>query len=314
MIYMKRFTLNELLSIAHRALFLISKNIYILYLGIISIIFSTVFSIFQFITPPKVSIPHNLTSNISSSSLEMLKWMFYFVNFIQHLSSSNLIIFIIIIVLYIVIAIYFTIAASSTIIQTLSDRKNWESKGNFKDYWRKGIKYWSNYFIYSILFGIMFFIVFLIFMVISTFLVSINSLFLILVLIFGIILLVYILSIAYIGIRLVLIEDMDIIDGIRYSFSLVKNNFSLFLNISLFYLVTLLILYLIANVIESVIISVLHSLYTSFGLTFTYPVIVIALLIIIFILGILAVYSSAFWTGVFIELRDDKKLFKIAHI
>jgi hypothetical protein len=107
---------------------------------------------------------------------------------------------------------------------------------------------------------------------------------------------------------------MDIIDGIRYSFSLVKNNFSLFLNISLFYLVTLLILYLIANVIESVIISVLHSLYTSFGLTFTYPVIVIALLIIIFILGILAVYSSAFWTGVFIELRDDKKLFKIAHI
>ena len=310
---MKVFTLNELLSIAHRALFLISKNIYILYLGIISIIFSTVFEIFQFITPPKVVLPHNLPSNLSSSSLMLMKWVFYFINLIKHLPQSELILFIVIIAIYTIATIYFTVAASATIIKTLANKKNWENKGNFGEYWKNGVKSWSNYFIYSLLFVIAFVIIFFIFMMIAVTLVNINALFLILDLILGIIILIYAFSIAYIGMRLVLVENMDIVDAFRFSFSLVKKNFSLFTNITLFYIITLLVLYLISNFLEYIVLSVLQSLNVLIGSPFIYPLIVIGFFIIIFILGVLAVYSSAFWTGIFLSLRDDKKLFSITH-
>ena len=311
---MIRISFTELLSIAHRSLFLISKNIYILYLGIISIIFSTVLSIFQFINPPSVTIPHKfITKGLSSGSIILVKWIFYLLNFIKHLSSGGLIIFIIAIVVYIIISIYFTVAASSTIIKTLADNKNWEHKGNFREYWKNGIKSWVNYFIYSLLFGIIFTIVFFVFLLIAVSLVNINSLFLIVALIIGIILLVFLFTIAYIGLRLVLIENMDIIDAFRFSFSLVKNNFSLFINITLFYIITLLVLYLFSSIIESIITSVVKSLSVFVNISFIYPLSLIGIIIMVFILGVLAVYSSAFWTGVFLFLRDEKKLFKISH-
>lgn len=243
----------------------------------------------------------------------LMKWVFYFINLIKHLPSNGLILFIVILAVYIIATIYFTVAASATIIKTLANKKNWEHKGNFGEYWKNGVKSWSNYFIYSLLFVITFLIVFFIFMMIAVTLVNINSLFLILDLILGIIILIYAFSIAYIGMRLVLVENMDIVDAFRFSFSLVKKNFSLFTNITLFYIITLLVLYLISNFLEYIVLSVLQSLNVLIGSPFIYPLIAIGFFIIIFILGVLAVYSSAFWTGIFLSLRDDKKLFSITH-
>lgn len=282
------------------SIYLFFKSVNAFYLGLISIIFGSIFFAINYF---RISSSYlNGLSNMNSTSSKYLSLQIN--SFVSH--NLNIIILVIIIaIVYLLVSIYFTSISSAGLI-------NYVIKGdmheNFNDSWRYGKSTWVDYFVFLILYYLIYVISFFILLLLISFLTIIVpplGLILLVLLILSIFIAV---PLSSIGVRLVIDRKTDIVEAIKNTYISFWKNIGFYLKVILFYLLVLILLSLIFSYgIEFLIIIVTQSLFRSniyLGITSG----VIGIFIVIYISAFINVFSSAFWSKVYVYLRDNNHL------
>ena len=280
------FSFDKLFGITKNSISIFFRNINVFYLGIISVIFSAVIFVLNYINIKNSKIPSKFTKS-----------------YINHLYSfysshtSEIIIILIVLFIYLLISIYFTSFSSTALIKYVLGG---ESSESFLSSWDRGKEKWKEYIVYYIIY-------YIIAMIISVIVILISAFFLIipiinfLVLIVLILFFVVVFSLSFIGIRLVLDpeREMDVIDAIRMAYKFFWQHKLEYLRVTSFYIMVFVVLYLIFGfILESIIIKVALSLIAYnflIGVSFE----IIGTLIALYVSAFISVFSSVYWTKIY---------------
>ncbi len=131
----ENFSFSQLVGISRNAISMFFQNINIFYLGIISVIFSSIVFIINYIHIKEFNIPTKITQSYVNHFYSKL-YSIYTVH------TSEIFIILVLLLVYIVASIYFTSFSSTALIKYVISG---EGNENFISSWDRGKEKWKEY-------------------------------------------------------------------------------------------------------------------------------------------------------------------------
>ncbi len=286
----KDIPISDILTQIRDSIFIIFKNINLLYLSIISLVLFSLIPILYFLLTNYVFKNHNTK---------------YILNLISHFNIFVLLLIAFIVLIYIILGTLIFYFIQASIVKSMLNIEYWQEIYPIKSFILNGRRVAVSYFVYEIVFYIIttfLFIVYILIVVAISFIPYIASLIFLLALVILTIFLLYLISVNMIGVIFVCDQDMDIIDAMRRSFVIVYNNISMFLKITGIFLIYLLFFIVLINSINNMTISVILY-YSHIGVAIFIILIIMDFILMTLLYSFLNVFILTFWTGIYIKLK-----------
>ncbi len=285
--------LQEALNSISESISITIRSSTLVFLGFVSVFFTAIFEVYQFL--PFVNI--NLNALTASSFPNIAH------NFIISLISTPLwvpVIIIILLLIYLFFSIYLSSVGYTALMRTLLIRENWGRFPSLRDAWNMGRERWVRYvtfqtiaIIFAIIFSALYYVFFIVTVPLGIVAVIFDS-------IVAILLSFFLLSWNYFALRKFISENIDIFSAIKLTFFRIYHEFPKFILISIVYIIYLVIFVSIASYVESMMRSVVLNFYSR-SFIFSIPLILFAIFMFFFIVSFITVFTSAFWTHIYIR-------------
>ncbi len=284
---MENFSLEYIISLVRFSINEFISNINIFYLGIISVIFSSIFFLFNLYN-------YNLKQYFTSNNIFKIHYPVFLIPLV-----------IVVAVFYIIFAVFYTSKSSTSLIKYIAKE---DKSSEFVKIWDLGKDKWKEYFIFYIVYSLIIIFLSLIYIIFVTVIFSkLSLIFTILLLILSFIILIPLsILLAYIAVRLVVLDNVDIIDSLKISLNSIYANKLLYTKLILGYLLFVTIIFsVILSFIETIISSVVKVLFFK---SFILGVIsiIIGILILTYLSSLISVINSIYWTKVYLQLKETK--------
>ncbi len=288
---MDDFSFNKLFSISKDAVLIFFENINVFYLGIISVLITSLTFILHYYN---IKIPTTVKKEYITHLTKIL---------ISHANEAAIIGLVLFILL--LLSIFLNSFSSTALINYIL---NSQKKESFTEVWNGGKEKWKEYIIYYFVYYIIVIAVSVVFLILFSIILSsipVLNIFIAFVFLFAFIV---VFALSFIGVRLIIDKNTDIIDSIRITYkSFWNNKFGYFRLISFYFLVFIILSLIFVSAIDFLIVNVSLSLI-SHNLFIGITAEVVGFVIALYISAFLSVFSSVYWTKGYILLRDLKIL------
>ncbi len=288
--------LQEALNSVSDSISITIRSSTLVFLGFVSVFFTAIFEVYQFFPFVNINV---LTVNSFPNIVH---------NFIISLISTPLwvpILIIILLLVYLFFSIYLSSVAYTALMRTLLIRENWGRFPSLRDAWNMGREKWIRYVTFqtiAIIFLIIFSALYYMFFIVTS---SLGIVAVIFDSIVAILLSFFLLSWNYFAIRRFINENVDIFSAIKLTFLRIYHEFPKFILISIVYIIYMVIFVSIASYVESMMRSVVFDFYSR-SFIVSVPLILFSIFMFFFIVSFITVFTSAFWTHIYI--REESML------
>ncbi len=285
--------LQEALNSVSESISITIRSSTLVFLGFVSVFFTAIFEIYQFF--PFINVNLNAFTPSSLSNIAH--------NTLISLLSSPLwfpVLILVLLLAYLFFSIYLSSVSYTALMRTLLIRENWGRIPSLHDAWNMGREKWVRYVAFQTV-AVIFIIIFssLCYM----FFIATSSLGIIAIIFDSIVVIFisfFLVSWNYFAIRKFINENVDLFSAIKTTFLRVYHEFPKFILISLVYIIYLVIFVSIASYVESMMRSVVFSFYSG-AFIVSIPLILFAIFMFFFIVSFITVFTSAFWTHIYIR-------------